>query len=79
MRFSVLQVPVKPGAKNFFCDVQEGEFSREFFGYHQRSPALTTGLFGFRTSDSLAGDYVCRTWAFFALSDFKLDLLALVE
>ena len=27
----------------------------------------------------LARDDICRTWAFFALSDLELDLLALIE
>lgn len=27
----------------------------------------------------LAGDYIGRTWAFFALSDLELDLLTFVE
>jgi len=27
----------------------------------------------------LAGDYVSRTWAFFALSDVELDLLTFLE
>jgi hypothetical protein len=40
---------------------------------------MAQGLSVFKPHPALGGDYVGRTWAFFALPDLELDLLAFIK